>query len=288
MLRGLGASVSRPRRRFFSFLSFDLFRDSDTVHTFQGRPKEHKLDDIQLAELRARGRTPFVVMGRIPTMRDNPKNMHGSIATRCIMREFKKGHIHSKVFEITLPGRTPIMATVGHYYHEGTINSPMFVLFNEFVPGRRTKVTLPVRVLNTMESAAIRKGADFRYGVSKIPMYWRGNHRIPRGIILDVEHATPDLDFRLAQDAGVLPEGLSMRFPRRIYTLGTLHTTRQYEGLAEEVDAEAVAEAAQAEADSAAIKAKAAAAKAAPAKGAAKEGDAKASEPKVDGGAKKK
>jgi len=282
MFRGLGAaSIPRPRLqcRFFSFLTFDLC-EGEKVRVLPAEPKIRRQSGVQLAELRARGRTPIVVTGRAPTMRRNPKNIHGSISTRLIMREYTRGEFQSRVFKITCPGKEPINATVGHYYHEGSTNSPMFVKFVEFEPGRRTKVSLPVRVINTMESPAIRKGADFRYGVETIPMYWRGDLRIPRGITLDMEHATPDLNFELAQDAGVLPEGLTMKFPKKIYKLGSLHTTRAYEGLAEEVDPEAAAEAAQAEAD----KAKAAAAKAAPVKASGKEADkdAKAGEAKVD------
>lgn len=104
-----------------------------------------------------------------------------------------------------------------------------------------------------------------------------------------MEGAVPDLEFQLAQDAGVLPEGLTMRHPKKIYKLGSLRSTRKYDGLAEELDAEGVAEAAQAEADVAAKKA-AKAGKATDAKaGEAAKPDAKAADAKgAAAGAKKK
>jgi hypothetical protein len=171
------------------------------------------------------------------------------------MRQFAKGEMQSRVYNIKVPGKKPMKATVGHFYLEGSRNEPLFVLFNEFVPGRRTKIEMPVHIKNTDLCPAIRKGADFRYGENVIPMYWRGDHQIPRSITLNMEGATPDLEFQIAQDAGVLPEGLSMRYPKKIYTLASLRSTRKYDGLAEELDAEATAEAAQAEADASAKKA---------------------------------
>ena len=202
------------------------------------------------------------------------------------MHEFKRGELQSRVYGICLAGQRTLYATVGHYYHEGSIDAPMFVLFNEFVPGVRTKVELPVRVINGAVSGAIRKGADFRYGEPRVQCFWRGDHKIPKAITLDLEFATPDAEFQLAQDAGVLPEGLSLRRPKRIHKLGSLYTTRTYEGLAEEVDAEAVAEAEKAEADKAA---KAAAAKAkTPAAGDAKAADPKAGAADPKAAAKKK
>lgn len=280
MFRGLGGvcvSQSRPRARFFSFLSFNTFEDNESIPIFEAHPKGRRLTDVQLAELRARGRTPIVVMGRAPTVRRNPINIHGSIATSSIMHEFKRGELRSRVYGVSLAGKRTLYATVGHYYHEGAIDSPMFVLFNEFVPGARTKIQLPVRVVNADVSAAIRKGADFRFGDRYVDFYWRGDHKMPKAITLNLEFAAPELEFQLAQDAGVLPEGLTLRRPKRIHRLGSLYTTRQYEGLAEEVDPEAVAEAEKAEADKAA---KAAAAKAAKAPA----GDAKAGDAKAAGG----
>ncbi len=128
--------------------------------------------------LRREGRVPAIIYG------GSHKEMMISLAKNEFIKEYNKGNIQSKLFEIELANET-ITAIPRHVQVDPVTDFPIHADFQEVSKDTTVKVSVNVKVINEEKSPGIKRGGVLNVAFRSITVYCHPTN-IPENLIVDV------------------------------------------------------------------------------------------------------
>lgn len=128
--------------------------------------------------LRREGRVPAIVYG------GSNKEVMISLAQNEFIKEYNKGNIQSKLFEIALGSKT-ITAIPRMVQVDPVTDFPIHADFQEVSKDTTVKVSIHVKVINEEKSPGVKRGGVLNVAFRSIPVYCHPTS-IPEHIIVDV------------------------------------------------------------------------------------------------------
>lgn len=133
-----------------------------------------------------------------------------------LSKVLKQGNLYNTVFNLEIEGEPePIRAIVTNYDTDLVTYKPLCYHFFRYIPGRKWNVKLPVKFENEEDSVVVKKGGFLLSAAMYAPCRWRGDHKIPRFVKIDVLNTRVGRVYKLDPEKDMTIPNLTMRHPER-------------------------------------------------------------------------
>lgn len=147
--------------------------------------------------------------------KNNDAQMNIIVDPTNLTKWLKQGNLYNTVFNLEIEGEdAPIQALVTNYETDLVTYQPLNYQFYRFFPDKKWNVKLPVKFENEEDSIVVKKGGFLLLASMYAPCKWRGDHKIPRAVTVDVLHTRVGKVYKLDNNKDMVPH-LTLRYPER-------------------------------------------------------------------------